>query len=454
MKIALVCCPIWVTLHPPLSIATLQAFLKRSKYEVMPFDFNIKFYNAHKIKHGVFKALFWCYHKKLDRLFSILNLINRREYNDYIQEILSSNADIVCFTTYKQNGLTSEFFAKKIKDAAPQKKIVFGGPFVSDEDKRMCLVQSKVTDAIIVGEGESALLKVLKSINREEWEDKCQIREVAESGFIDLNKEPIPDFDGLPFGDYEIKSIPYSPSRGCPQKCTYCFESAFWKSYRQKSGKKMFDDLKKLRKVYKLKSIGFATSAINGNMKELEKMCDLIIKSRLDVVWGGQALCRDLDAKFLKKMKRAGCFFLGYGVESGSQRILNLMKKGYDIKEMGYIIRMTDAMGIKVWTNFIVGYPSETWSDFYETVKFLYRNHHAILIARANPAFPIKGTKLDNIIRKDYIFWHLNGINQLTRLIRWIILEALIKVLIRNGHKKLKEHYDAIAGTTTTNQVQ
>lgn len=460
MKIALVCCPAWGTCNPPLSIATLQMVLKRDKYEVIPFDFNIRFYKAHKVKHGILKALFWYYNKKYYRLFSILDLINEREYNRYIQEILSSGADVICFTTYKPNGLTSAFFAKKIKDAAPRKKVIFGGPFVSDKDERVRLIQSKITDAIILGEGEKAILKVLKSINKKKWKNKCQIIEATESEPVDLNKEPIPDFSGMSFDDYETKQVPYALSRGCPNRCTFCFESVFWKSFRYKSGKKVFNDIKQLTKIYKLKGISFTGSTINGNRKELERMCDLIIKSRLNVVWYGQARCIDLDEKFLRKMKKAGCFYLMYGIESGSQRVLNLMKKGCDIREMEHIVRMTNATGIKVQTNFMAGYPGETWSDFYETVKFLWRNRHAITIVLSSPAFLAKEAGLGNhgssatTTRKNNIFWRSKGTSPLNRFIRWIILEALVMVLVGNGCKKLNEYHNSLLGATTTNHAQ
>lgn len=88
---------------------------------------------------------------------------------------------------------------------------------------------------------------------------------------------------------------------------------------------------------------------------------------------GGNIRCKNLDKKLLKKMKKSGCQGLMYGIESGSQRILDLMKKDYNLEEIRNIIKTTHSIGIKVCANFIVGHPAETWSDFYKTVIFLYK---------------------------------------------------------------------------------
>lgn len=442
MKIALVCCPTWGPFNPPLSITTLQAFLKQNKYEVVPFDFNISFYNSYRIRYTILKSLFYHYGKGFTKLFYTINLINKRVYDSYIKKIIESGADVICFTAYRSNGLTSMYMANRIKMIDSKKIIIFGGPFCFSKTIREHLVRLGSVDAVIVGEGEVLLLKQLERIKRGCFQKKeCVIEEATKHDLLDINKEPIPDFEGLQLNKYTTNHISYATSRGCTYKCVYCTESRFWQVYRFKSAKKVFKDLKKLKKKCKTNRFHFADSIINSNRNELEKICDLLIKNKLNIMWYGQARCKNLDEKLLKKMKKAGCMWLIYGVESGSQRILDSMKKGYDINEIEKVIRMTDARGIKVWANFIVGYPTETWSDFYKTVNFVYKNRKFLSIVRVSflgiakeSGFYSQGNDY-NITKKDSIFWHSKNSTFLTRFIRFIILKNAVKILVKNSKK-------------------
>lgn len=438
MKIALVCCPVWSIKEPPLSIATLQAVLNKNNYEVISFDFNIKFYYSHKIRHKMIQILSLVDHGYFTKLFYGINLFNRKSYNSYIKKIIESGAEVICFTTYKSNGLISEYFAKKIKEIAPGKKIIFGGPFVSSSSYiRERLTKSKDIDFIIIGEGERLLLRLLNSIKKNRLKRKeFKIREAIKSELIDLNKEPIPDFKWIPINKYQLRFIPYMPTRGCPYKCTFCFDQLFWKNYRTKTPKKILNDLKKLKEKYKQKNFSFtASSLINADKKKLEELCDLIIKNKLKIKWVATARCKNLDRIILKKMKNAGCRLLIYGIESGSQKILNDIKKGYKIKELEDILKLTNELGIKVKTTFMVGYPTETWSDFYKTIKFLYKNRKLIDLVSSTPACPIEGTELYKKTGKS-IFWSSNNSNLLTRFTKLIIFKTATKLFLTEIKEK------------------
>lgn len=437
MKVALVCCPIWCCGSPPLSVATLQAFLKQNEYEVIPFDFNIKFYRSYGIRYRIFKLLFDHYPEAHDKLFYASNLINKKIYDSYVGEIINSGADVVCFTTYKSNGLASAYIANMIKRVDSKKKIIFGGPFCFNKTPRERLVKSGNIDVIIVGEGENLLLKQLEQIKKRRFKEKCVINSATERDFLDINKEPVPDFEGLPLNMYTTDHLPYAHSRGCINKCAHCFESIFWKTYRAKSAKKIFKDIRQLRDKYKKRSFFFTDSLINGNKYELEKLCDMIITNNLNIRWYANAICKNLNNKLLKKMEKSGCRLLIYGIESGSQRILDVMKKG-DIKEIEKIIKMTYRAKIKVLVNIMTGYPTETWSDFYKTIKFLYKHKKNLSLVRVHPTFILKSSELYNsarsynITKKDSIFWFSKNNNFLIRLMKLIILNGMVKILIKN----------------------
>ncbi|MFC1890510.1 radical SAM protein, partial [Thermodesulfobacteriota bacterium] len=166
---------------------------------------------------------------------------------------------------------------------------------------------------------------------------------------------------------------------------------------------------------------------VNGNLKQLEALCDLIIDSGLQITWGGQArLDARMDRAYLDKLGRAGCEYLGYGLESASQKIVGLMKKRFDVGQAQRLIRETSAAGIRPFVNFIIGFPGEGIHDFLKTVLFLVRNRAEI--------YQIGSVELSNIIpntplardmdrlgikRDDYGQWYTtDGRNNIVKRLR------------------------------------
>ena len=122
-------------------------------------------------------------------------------------------------------------------------------------------------------------------------------------------------------------------------------------------------------------------SIFNGDVQRVEKICDLIMKSGLNIQWSAKATLRkEMSYALLRKMKEAGCCSLGYGLESGSPRVLRDMRKNIDLEEAKRIIRDMHKVGIQANCFFIIGYPTETEEDFQLTLNFVKENvgfiHH------------------------------------------------------------------------------
>ena len=118
----------------------------------------------------------------------------------------------------------------------------------------------------------------------------------------------------------------------------------------------------------------FNDSLINGDIKMLEELCDFIIAEDMKVHWGGQGMIRkEMAGGLLHKMKRAGCYVISYGVESGSNKILGLMRKGYTAELAEKVIKETQASDIDVIFNIISGFPGEDEEAFLETKAFVRR---------------------------------------------------------------------------------
>ena len=202
-------------------------------------------------------------------------------------------------------------------------------------------------------------------------------------GEIDKGRDMprIEDFENLPFADfshfnlalYTRKLLPMNSCRGCVNRCAFCNESPYWGKFRSRSAKRIYDEIIYQLSLYPaIDNVWFIDSLINGNMKVMSEMCDYFIASPRKFSWDASALIRkELSNEMLDKMKASGCNSLHYGLESGSNHVLKLMRKGYDRTLAKDVLKRTLDAGIQINVNLIVGFPGETVFDFIETVDMI-----------------------------------------------------------------------------------
>lgn len=388
-KLALVICPCWTNFTPPLGIAYLASASRIKGYEVKCFDINIELYNLLKGKtddYWDFKE----HYRWQDPYFSqyVQPLIG-----DYLrnkaQEILSFNPDIIGFSVFYTNAAASLFLAQEIKKRDSAKKIIFGGQECFKESSNPRFLNSGFVDAVVVGEGEETLEELLRGYAETALLNNIKGAIIKTNG-KKLNtglREEIKDLDLLPFPDYNdfnLKlykrfALPIMTSRGCIARCAFCGEIRYWKNFRFRSAENVFSELKKNIERYGIKDFFFNDSLINGNLKELLKLTDSIIKNELDINWGGYARVNPgLTLDFLKKLNKSGCHYLSYGIESGSQKVVNAMNKNISLKDASMNLENTVKAGIEAHVNWIVGFPNESWLDFLKSLIFIYKNRRNI----------------------------------------------------------------------------
>jgi hypothetical protein len=162
-------------------------------------------------------------------------------------------------------------------------------------------------------------------------------------------------------------------SRGCTAKCTFCEETHFWK-YRQRQAVDLIQEVEWLYYNKGTDVVWFIDSLVNGNLKELRAFCKAIEAKNLPIHWTGYARCDGrMDMDYFKDLKAGGCIILNYGIESGSQKVLDDMAKGVTIAEMEQNFRDGKAVGVYAATNWIVGFPTEQHQDFADTMTLLWR---------------------------------------------------------------------------------
>jgi anaerobic magnesium-protoporphyrin IX monomethyl ester cyclase len=242
-------------------------------------------------------------------------------------------------------------------------------------------------DAVVVGEGEETMVELAEYGDRNcgKLED---IRGIAyqdlKSGNIkfnaprplikDLDKIPFPARHLVPFKSYgttQNHSSDMITSRGCVFSCGYCSSSLIMgKRFRTRSPGNVADEIEELIKDYQIKDIAFMDDTFMLNKRRADAIAEEIKSRGLDIGFVASSRVDMVDKNLLEKLKSAGLSTLYYGVESGSQRILDLMKKGITLKQAEDAVKAAKDVGVEVLTSFILGFPGETREEIDETIKF------------------------------------------------------------------------------------
>ncbi|HRY28648.1 MAG TPA: radical SAM protein [Elusimicrobiota bacterium] len=403
MKITLVLSPMWCREAPPLGLAALKAYLQEQGHNVRCFDFNNEFClrTSEKWKpywgseHG---TAVWT---KEDFAGTVISA-HEALLDEAVGQIAAREAKLVGFSVYATNALLSLEMARRLKKKAPDVFVVFGGPWVTQEREKV--LKHPAVDAAVLGEGEGSLAELARSMDQGRPLTEVPglyLRADGDTGvsfkagteLASLDALPFPDFSDFPVGTYDRprRLLAYF-SRGCFKKCVFCDVPVHWKKWRCRSGRRVFEDLRhQLTRYPDIRAIEFCEATLNSDLRALEDFCDLVIADKKSdrsafrrIFWFGFAHVRpEMDRPFLEKMARAGCHHLRLGIESGSQKVVDSMKKGYRLADAERLLADMRSAGIKALLTFMVGFPTETEEDFQGTLDFLRRN--ARLIERVTP---------------------------------------------------------------------
>jgi hypothetical protein len=303
----------------------------------------------------------------------------------------NSGTDVVGFHVTWDSTLLTLLVAKRMKEIDKDLLIILGGPDCSRSFRGKLISHLGFVDAVATGEGEKTFGKLLNAWKSTERNlnikgciinSKGKVIDYGEPEFIsDLDALPFPDYSDLPLRSYTaFYALPILSSRGCKYRCSFCVDrAAIWnRSYRERSVGNVVKEILHLYDEYAVKALYFCDSSLNPTLQRLNKLCDGFneIKGKIgkELYWGGDIRATPISRSTLKRMYEVGCRFLMFGAESGSQKILDGMRKGVTTKNMADAFRWAKEAGIWVFTYWIVGYPEETGEDLYESIRFLTGN--------------------------------------------------------------------------------
>lgn len=289
-------------------------------------------------------------------------------------------------------GLTSTYkyvkwLSSVIKNIKPEIPIIAGN-MVSTAIPELLLNNTKI-DIAVIDEGEETVKDLIETIARSGdlscvdgiyFKKEDQIYQTKPRKRIeDIDSLPFPAWDLFPIDiylkstihiDYGYRSMSMSTVRGCPFSCIYC-SRPFGRKVYARSAESMVKEIKELKNKFGVQYIGFADDLFLFDEARILEFCDRLIKERIDIKWGGSGRANLVNEKLLVRMKRAGCICLGYGFESGSQKILDIMNKNVTVKQAEEAIKMTRKAGIYLMSSFMFGMVGETEETIKETIDFM-----------------------------------------------------------------------------------
>lgn len=275
-------------------------------------------------------------------------------------------ADTICYRdTKRMFNKIQRMREKKIWKG----KIMIGGPHTSAALETI----PDFVNYVVQGEGERAILDVL--------EGKTE-RVMRAKRMENLDNLPMPAWDyfvNLPY-NFSAPWLSEQPvfnmntSRGCPFDCTFCSVGSIWgKQYTCFSAQRIVEDIRYLVKKYNAKAVYFREDNFTLNKKRIIDFCNELLHKGIKVKWMCETRVDTLDRELIALMYKAGCEAFYIGVESGSQRLLDLMKKGITIEQIEEVFSWCNEIGVKTYASFVIGIPTETAEEREQTIDFSAR---------------------------------------------------------------------------------
>lgn len=421
VNVLLVLLPFWTPMIPPLGITGLKSFLRRHGIPVKTYDANIE--NDYK---EIYDRYFSCLGEHIpeekkgnylsigtdvlrNHLMAHINYTEKQKYIELVKILIAKTyyidapetlvhrlihivedfyrwlesymtnllekekPGVLGLSVYKDILPASLYASRLTRQRYPQIKTVIGGAVFSEQltidspDLEFFLEKTRdYIDKIIIGEGELLLLEYLQGKLPESR--RLFTSKDLDTGQPDISQLPVPDYS-----DIEIERYPYlgfTGSVSCPYRCSFCNVVAYFGRFRQKKPAQMVDQMLRLYDLYGRQVFYFSDNMINPFIFELAREC--LTRDRV-VYWAAYLKVDKYGSEpentFL--WRRAGFYHARLGLDSGSQRVLNMMDKRITVEQSKTTIASLAQAGIKTTTYWLIGHPGETEADFQQTLDFL-----------------------------------------------------------------------------------
>lgn len=403
-----------------------------------------------------------------------IRIIDGNTTADLRSEIIRFGPDIVGFTGHSPQILEAVRLSKEIREWRKGVFQLIGGVHASADPAGT--LKRGAFDICVIGEGERTFVEAVDTYIGSGMGSVKGIKGIGfregERLVVNPKRDQIENLDEIPFPARDLFDMDYylsmsfgvrgvvrsgvtsiTSSRGCPYSCSFCGVNIVFKKVRQFSREYCLAEISELYERHGARALYFADDTFITNKKSVAGFCDWMIRSGLSkkVGWTAQARANLIDwgdLELLKDMKRAGCIQLEYGFESGSDRVLALLKQNkVTVEDNQRAIDVTHRSGLRVLGTFIVGTPGESVEDLEETKKFIDRNlsrldYFQTFICTPFPGSPLYQTCLEKgLVQGDY-FEELEKRQRLTHIPVYtdtIDRETVIEALKRLDYLGIKK---------------
>jgi len=307
----------------------------------------------------------------------ILNWHDINKTPHKIEEILKEKKpDVIGLSILHANRWGGIDVARIAKRILPDVKIVFGGVGTTFLWKHL-LKHFKLIDYAILGEGEYSFLNLIQCIENGNYEGIKDIKGIAfrlgEKCVKTSDPEVIQDLDRLPMPSKYFEFQHLSSSRGCPANCTFCGSPRFWGHKVRFHSPEYF--IEQLERLYRKGITFFYVSDDTFTMRKnrVIQICKKIIGKDLKITWFAISRVNYVNEEMLYWMRKAGCIQISYGVESGSEKIRNVLNKNIKSDDIKKAFILTTKYGILARAYFIYGSPGETYETIQETIDLIHQ---------------------------------------------------------------------------------
>ncbi|MBN1871166.1 MAG: B12-binding domain-containing radical SAM protein [Candidatus Omnitrophica bacterium] len=372
----------------------------------------------------------------------LIDLRGMKNWMHLEDELRKRNPDItgIHFNTVNyDNALQCARIAKQL-----DKVVVAGGPHASIVPEELSC--HRYVDYVVVGEGERAFPRLVRDIERGAADKKVIYGERIE----DLNDLPFP-YRGLydierairPVGNFPFldNGLVIMASRGCPYRCAFCQpaqQKVFGAKFRQRSVENVIAEVKDVVGRYKVKYISFQDDIFTVNKTWVMELCETLLEENIRLQWSAQSRVNTLDEELVATLKKAGCVCLFLGFESGSQRMLDFIRKDITVQDSINAARLCRKHGILIFADYMLGLPGETEEDLIATYNMIRKIRPEI----SSPSYfvPMPGSGLydycrekDMLLMKSYTDFLRNPAGEKIKGIDYALLERYKKRMLREA---------------------
>lgn len=309
-----------------------------------------------------------------------------------LKEVKGFQPNLIGLSVLTTGHRIASYYTPILKKQNPNSIFCWGGVHASALPQEILIQQA--LDFVVVGEGEDTMLEVCRNLDKGKdlngiggvlFRDNGRIIDNGERSFVgDLDTLPFPDRRLLEFPrfswylsppgiirGYFLKGITtFYTSRGCPFSCIFCCSHrTAGRQFRQRSIANVIEEIKLLIHDFNVRGLYFNDDTFGLDKEWLFDFCQTLRKDKIKLVWGCQTRANLASREMFRVMKDAGCIQVDIGAESGSQKVLNNLKKGITPQDIENAFRIAREAGLKTFATFILGCPGETVEDIKKTEK-------------------------------------------------------------------------------------